>query len=83
MYASVDMPKRMTMLVCTLVVAAFVGGYMSAPEREYPLCIDDSGASPYPLCVWEASTQGDGTGASFVSLNGGAVIVYPDGQIVK
>lgn len=83
MDVSLDLSKRAALLAIALVVGGFAGGYMSAPEREYPMCIDDSGASPYPLCVWKAGTQGDGTGASFVSLNGGEIIVYPDGQIVK
>lgn len=75
--------EKAHVLVCAAVVGAFVGGYLSAPEREYPLCVDDSGASEHAVCVWDAGARGDGNGTPFVSLNGGETIVYPDGQIVE
>lgn len=82
----VSAAEKARVLVCAAVVGAFVGGYLSAPaqpQEPFPACADDSGASRYAVCVWDARAQGDGSGTSFVSVDGGAVIVYPGGEIVE
>lgn len=41
-----------------------------------PACSSDDGSSDVPVCGWNAQTQGNGVGSSFVMANG-TVIVIP------
>lgn len=63
---------RIRAIVRTAVVAIpLIGGFAWALSPAYTLCATEDSVN----CVWNANVQGNGTGNSFIDVNGTAYYV--------